>query len=93
LAGATPLSPVLRGPESRLHNGAVHDGEAEEKDRQCRNWPNHAASIALNLQEQDPYNEVSTGLASATSSAVSSDGSRGNPRASPAANQTVKAIQ
>jgi len=44
--------------EPGLQDRAVHDDEAEDEDRQCRNWPEHGARIDPGALLHDPQSEV-----------------------------------
>lgn len=54
-AGFVRLSTAVQpGQQDR----AVHDDEAKDEDRQCRNWPEHGARIDPGALSHDPQSEV-----------------------------------
>src|SRR5262249_54789768 len=56
--GGRVLGRVRRGAymEAGLDRRAVDDHEAEQENRQCRNWPDHVSSIGPNGLQPDPSN-------------------------------------
>ncbi len=46
------------GIQSSLEHGAVDDDEAEEENRQSRNWPDHWGAIDVRASRPYPHNEV-----------------------------------
>ncbi len=44
------------GVQARLHEGAVHEHEAQQEYCQCRNWPEHGETIGPSSSPRDPCN-------------------------------------
>ena len=61
-----------------LHEGAVGDEEADQDDRQCRNWPDHASRIGRTMRPSHHWNEAIPSCSRSTCS-VRSARSRARP--------------
>jgi len=67
LASPTSVATAPADVQPRLDEGAVDHDKAEEKDCQCRNWPDHVAAIDPHTLERHPCNEGRGGTTAALS--------------------------